>query len=97
MSVLGGFDVGINVLHHQKLQVLHRLTNTRLIGHRGHGIGRHQPQALDLAGLDGRENIGLGQAAFGREEGLVDAPEIGDGLAIFFFLQRAIAGQAGAG
>jgi len=97
MGVLGGFDVLVDVLHHQELELLHRLADARLVGHGCHGVGRNQPQALDLARLDGREDVGLRQAARRGEEVRIYAPEIGDFLAILVLLQRPVAGQSRAG
>ena len=94
MGVLGRLHVLVDVLHHQELELLHRLADARLVGHGGHGIGRHQPQALDLARLDGREDVGLRQAACRGEEIRVYAPEIGDFLAVLVLLQRPVTRQA---
>ena len=93
MRILVGLDVFVDILHDEKLEVLHRLADARLIRHRGHRIRRDQPQALDLAALDGRKDVGLREAARRREEARVNAPEVGNLLAVLLFLEQAVARQ----
>ena len=95
MRVFVTLDIGVRILHHQEFELLQRLADARGVGHRGHGIGGDQPQSLDLAGLDRREDVGLEQAALLGKEFRVHAPVARNFLAVLVFLQRPVTGQPG--
>jgi len=97
VGILVGFHIHIHILDDEKFKLFHHLADTTQVGHGGHGVGGHQPQALDFAGLDGGENIGLRQAAFFREEFRVHTPEFADFFTVLGFFQQAVTGQTGTG
>ena len=97
MAVFVGFDIAIGVLHHQEFQFLQRFADAWCVGHGGHRVGGDQPQALDLSGFNRGQDIGHEQAAFFGEEVFIDAPELGDVLAVLIVFQRAVTRQTGTG
>ena len=96
VAVLVGLHVHVGVLHHQEFQLLQGLAYARAVGHGRHGIGGDDPQSFDLAGLYGRKDVGLEQAALLGKKFRVHTPEAADLFTVAGLFQRPIARQAGA-
>ncbi len=62
VRVVRRLDILVGVLDDAEPEVLERFADAWRIRHRGHGIGADHPQCLDLAGLDGREDVSLEEA-----------------------------------
>ena len=75
-------DIGVGILHHEKIKFFEGFADTRRIGQRGHGVGGHQPQTFDFTQLNSWKNIGFGKTAFFREKLRVDIPVLGDVVSV---------------
>src|SRR5690606_38064283 len=97
VCVLVAFGVLVAVLHYEELEFFHDLADTSRVGHRGHRVGGDNPQAPDLAGFYGGDNVRLYQAARSGEEVRFDAPERDELAPVLLVLKVAVTRQARAG